>query len=188
MTRATGRTDSEIHSFSHWAMHWLTWWYITRLLILDRFGDRRLPAIKVESYKTSQPRHHWTRPSSQQLSTDHHSQASVGKVLNYTGSHGITSCLSMMSGCSRVGQCWCFLRWFKSPIRERHGLLRLLTAERLQFDASLEMSLGHDSSVGEWLYLTVCPHHGPGHDSSVGEWLYLTVCPIHGPGPGRSIV
>ena len=42
--------------------------------------------------------------------------------------------------------------------------------------------LSHDSSVGEWMYLTVCPLCGPGHDSSVGEWMYLTVCPLCGPG------
>jgi len=41
---------------------------------------------------------------------------------------------------------------------------------------------GHDSSVREWMYLTVCPPCGPGYDSSVGEWMYLTVCPLYGPG------
>jgi len=34
---------------------------------------------------------------------------------------------------------------------------------------------GHDSSVGEWMYLTICSPHGPCHDSSVGEWMYLAV-------------
>jgi len=29
------------------------------------------------------------------------------------------------------------------------------------------------------MYLTVGLIHGPGHESSVGEWMYLTVCPIH---------
>jgi len=67
--------------------------------------------------------------------------------------------------------------------------------------------LGHDRSVGEWMYLTVSPLHGPGHDSSVGErmypsvhplhgpghnssvgeWMYLTVSPLHGPGHDRSV-
>jgi len=32
------------------------------------------------------------------------------------------------------------------------------------------------------MYLTAWPFRGPGHDSSVGEWIYLTVCPLHGPG------
>ena len=41
---------------------------------------------------------------------------------------------------------------------------------------------GNDCSVGEWIYLTVCPLHGPGHDSSVREWMYLTVSPLRGPG------
>ena len=45
----------------------------------------------------------------------------------------------------------------------------------------------HDSSVREWMYLTVCPLCGPGHDSSVGEWMYLTVCPLHGPGHDSSV-
>jgi len=39
----------------------------------------------------------------------------------------------------------------------------------------------HDSSVGEWMYHTVCPPCGSGHDNSVGEWMYLTVCPLLGP-------
>jgi len=46
---------------------------------------------------------------------------------------------------------------------------------------------GNDSSVGEWMYLTVCPHRGPGNDSSVGEWMYLTVCPHRGPGNDSSV-
>jgi len=41
---------------------------------------------------------------------------------------------------------------------------------------------GRNSSVGEWMYLTVCPSRGPDHDSSVGESMYLTVCPPCGPG------
>ena len=41
---------------------------------------------------------------------------------------------------------------------------------------------GHDSSVGRWMYLTVCPLRGPGHDSLVGRWMYLNVCPLRGPG------
>ena len=37
----------------------------------------------------------------------------------------------------------------------------------------------HDSSVGEGMYLTVCPLCGPGHDSSVGEkCILLSVLPV----------
>ena len=46
---------------------------------------------------------------------------------------------------------------------------------------------GHDSSVGERMYLTVYPLHGSGHDSSVGEWMYLTVCFLHGLGHDSSV-
>ena len=28
---------------------------------------------------------------------------------------------------------------------------------------------GNDGSVGEWMYLTVCPLYSLGHDNSVGE-------------------
>jgi len=47
--------------------------------------------------------------------------------------------------------------------------------------------LGHDSWVGEWMNLTVCPLYGPGHDSSVGEWIYLTVCSLHCLGHDSSV-
>jgi len=45
-----------------------------------------------------------------------------------------------------------------------------------------EIIFSHGSSVGEWMYLTVCPPCGPSHDSSVGEWMYLTVCSLLDPG------
>jgi len=36
-------------------------------------------------------------------------------------------------------------------------------------------TVGHDSSMGRWMYLTVCPLCGPGHDSSVRERMYREV-------------
>ena len=48
-------------------------------------------------------------------------------------------------------------------------------------------ALGHDSSEGEWMYLTLCPLWDPDHDSSVGEWMYLTVCPLWDPGHDSSV-
>ena len=51
------------------------------------------------------------------------------------------------------------------------------------------------SSNGGWVCSIVCPQsndcnsplRGPGHDSSVGKWMNLTVCPPCGPGsiPGH---
>ena len=46
---------------------------------------------------------------------------------------------------------------------------------------------GHNSSLGERMYLTVCLLRGPGHDSSVGEWMYLTVCPLQCLGRDSSV-
>jgi len=42
----------------------------------------------------------------------------------------------------------------------------------------------------ECISLSACPLSGPGHDSSVGERMYLTVCPLRGSGsiPGRGRV
>ena len=45
---------------------------------------------------------------------------------------------------------------------------------------NLQYLIKNGSSVGEWIYPTVCTLRGPGHDSSVGEWMYLTVCSRHG--------
>jgi len=54
--------------------------------------------------------------------------------------------------------------------------------ERLYLTVCPPCGLGHDNSVGESMYRTVSPPYGPGHDSSVEERLYLTVCPPCGPG------
>jgi len=56
---------------------------------------------------------------------------------------------------------------------------------------------GHDSPVGEWMYLTVlsmtrvmiahCPLSVPNHGSSVVKWMYFTVCPLSGQGHDSSV-
>jgi len=46
---------------------------------------------------------------------------------------------------------------------------------------------GHDSSVGEWMYLTICPLYDLGHDSSVGEWKWLAVCSLYDLGHDSSV-
>jgi len=74
--------------------------------------------------------------------------------------------------------------------------MSVLSVARVQFSAMAEYfkgffpgwsHSGHDSTVGEWMYLTVCSLHVPGHDSSVGEWMNLTVCPPCGLGHGSSV-
>jgi len=63
----------------------------------------------------------------------------------------------------------------------------LSTLPRQPLISKLCSNFSHDSSVGEWMYLTVCPPCGPGHDNSVGEWMNLTVCPPCGPGHDNSV-
>jgi len=38
-----------------------------------------------------------------------------------------------------------------------------------EFFPSVIRTVGHNSSAGELVYLTICRLHGPGHDGSVGE-------------------
>jgi len=52
----------------------------------------------------------------------------------------------------------------------------------MHFNFSSLHDHGHDSPVGEWMYLTVCPLRVQGHDSSLGEGMHLTVWHLCGPG------
>ena len=62
----------------------------------------------------------------------------------------------------------------KSEIADITPEERLEEYTKIKDQLKLQIQVGqisHDSSMGEWMYLTVCPLHGPGHDSSVEEWM-----------------
>ena len=73
------------------------------------------------------------------------------------------------------------------PIRSWDNHHRVVVKMPLPFKSNKWPKVGHDRSVWEWMYLTICPPRGPGHDSSVGEWMNLTVCPPCGPGHDSSV-
>jgi len=99
------------------------------------------------------------------------------------------------TGSGRVGRVWSareksleiFRRgWELNPGHKEDrlynyiSLFLLITVKTGDIFGRSTIRIDHDSSVGEWLHLTVCPLCGPDHDSSGGEWLYLTVCPLCG--------